>query len=478
VFLNSKECAEALADGSVFGEVVTFNRVVTDSRQVQSGDLFAAIRGDNHDGNDFVEQAIQQGAAGVLYDRKNESLESKKATTCLFFVPDTTKALRQLAHFWRTRHFKNIPICVVAGSVGKTTTKEFLAAILRGKYSSVLSTEGSQNGFLGIPLTLLKIRSHHKAAVVEVGIDELEAMSQHLELVEPDYSIVTAIGPEHLEKLGSMQNVVDEEALALQWIAARGKKALVNMDEPQLVAKTPTYQKRYLQGFRLVVQSQNEVGASGLGLGRKIDPQFPVVEGVFKSGTRKLRVSELGVELSVPLPGEHNARNLLGAVAMGFAMGLNKEEVERGLQTFVPPWGRSETRKLKSGVEVFCDFYNSNPTSLRAALKTVTELAKGKRLFLCLGDMLELGDDEKRYHVELEAELTSVPLDFVYLVGERMRWLWESMNPTLKSKCSWTADSTGVVPELRSQLQSGDVLLIKGSRGIRLEKIWEGLDQA
>lgn len=475
MFLSAKECAEVL--GINANGAVDFNRVVTDSRKVQPGDLFAAIRGDNHDGNNFVELAIKQGAAGVIYDRKIENLDHGLAQASLFLVPDTTEALRKLAHYWRTKRLANTPICVVAGSVGKTTTKEFLAAILRGKFKSVLSTEGSQNGFLGIPLTLLNLRSTHEAAVVEVGIDELGAMAQHLDLIEPNFSMVTALGPEHLEKLGNMQNVVDEEALAIEWIASRGKKTLVNMDEPQLVAKASGYQKRNLQGFRMIVQSQNEVGASGLGLGRKVDPQFPVLEGVFKSSSRKLRIGELSVELSVPLPGEHNARNLLGAVAMGIAMGLSTEQIQAGLQSFVPPWGRSESRQLKTGVSVLCDFYNSNPTSLRAALKTIAEISKGKRLFLCLGDMLELGDDEKRYHEELVSELSQVQSEYIYLVGQRMHWLWDKMDPGLKSKTKWSQESASVVLDLRPRLQSGDVLLIKGSRGIRLEKVWEGLDQ-
>ncbi|NDD91128.1 hypothetical protein EBZ37_03485 [bacterium] len=192
-----------------------FHQFITDSRKVTESSLFVAIRGEKMDGHDFIPKAIAQGATAVLAEESvvlSKNLASEFPKTRFFCVTDVQEGFRKIASAWR-KHF-NIPVVLVAGSNGKTTTKEFLSALLQGKYRSVLKTQGSQNGFLGIPMTLIELRSHHGAAVIEVGIDEVGAMAQHVPLVHPTHTLLTVIGPEHLEKLIDLPTVAREEILA------------------------------------------------------------------------------------------------------------------------------------------------------------------------------------------------------------------------------------------------------------------------
>jgi UDP-N-acetylmuramoyl-tripeptide--D-alanyl-D-alanine ligase len=188
-----------------------FSSVASDSRKIQPGCLFVALRGEKFDGHDFILQAIEGGARGVICRR--DFARPAGSAAKFFPVEDTLAAYRRLAGAWRREY--PIPVVAVAGSVGKTTTKELLTAILRGKWDDVLKTQGSQNGFVGIPLTLLELTPPHGAAVIEVGIDETGAMEKHIQLVQPSVAVLTAIGPEHLEKLHDIPTVAREEGLAL-----------------------------------------------------------------------------------------------------------------------------------------------------------------------------------------------------------------------------------------------------------------------
>ncbi|MEO5969785.1 MAG: Mur ligase family protein, partial [Bdellovibrionia bacterium] len=205
-----------------------FTGVFTDSRKTEPGSLFVALKGDNYDGHDFIEKAVSNGARGVLCQRGHSITGSKDAY--LFYVEDPLRAYRRFAAAWRKEF--SIPVIAVAGSAGKTTTKELLAAILQGKWKNILKTQGSQNGFVGIPMTLLEMRTHHEAAIIEVGIDEVGAMEQHMALVSPGYSILTSIGPEHLENLIDVPTVAREEGIALSHVARGEGTVAIYLDDP------------------------------------------------------------------------------------------------------------------------------------------------------------------------------------------------------------------------------------------------------
>jgi len=348
--LSSEFVARAL--GLPVPAPIEFQTITTDSRKASTGALFVAIPGEKFDGHAFIPKAIEQGATGVVGE-KGKIPAGLPRHVAVFEVADTTEAYRRLGSAWRGR-FSN-PVVVVAGSVGKTTTKELLTSILRGKYARVVSTRGSQNGYLGIPMTLLDLRADTDVAVVEVGIDEIGAMEKHMAVVRPTASLLTAIGPEHLEKLIDVPTVAREEAFALTLTAKTGGVTVVRMDDP--------YQAKILPQLLF---SQNAWQCA-----LDLDLQGPrTVKGQIAADGKHLRVTqETGshFEVTLPLPGRHNAGNLLVAVTTALSQGLNPIEIQRGLSQFQGAYGRSELRMLPRNTPVVCDYYNANPSSVEAA---------------------------------------------------------------------------------------------------------------
>ncbi len=238
-----------------------FSFVTTDSRHARPGCLFVALKGDKMDGHDYIDIAISQGARGVLCKRGTPIKDTSEIS--LFPVEDSLSAYRKLAAAWRKEF--SIPIVAVAGSVGKTTTKEMLASILRGKFERILKTEGSQNGFVGIPMTLLAMTVEHQVAVVEVGIDEPDAMAQHIQLVHPTQALLTVVSEEHLERLRDIPTVAHEEGEALRLTALQGGVALINMDDPWI---RPHHQT--LRVGKQVLFSMTEQGLQGIASSEKV----------------------------------------------------------------------------------------------------------------------------------------------------------------------------------------------------------------
>lgn len=435
---------------------LTFGEVTTDSRRVPEGSLFIAIKGDTFDGHDFIAQAIEKGARGIVTSRDPDPTWEAE----IFHVPDTTLAARQLAGAW-LRRFPKLAIIVVAGSVGKTTTKELTAALLRGKWENVLKTQGSENGYLGIPITLFKLRPAHRAAVIEIGIDDIGSMIEHLDLIKPAFSIVTAIGPEHMENLKNLETVAQEEGLALTWVAQRGGKVALNLDDPYLEPFDRKLPSAQTWAFTL---DSRHLTASGA----------PIVRGVLKNNTLEVRAPDLDpFTLTLPIPGEHNARNLLGAVTIALQMGLNPEQLKEGLGTFQTAFGRTQIFDHPKGGKVLCDYYNSSPNAVRAALQLLKTLPH-KGLWACLGDMLELGDEEERYHRDLATALEETRVNHVLLYGKRMNWLADELERRNFTGEVKHFDSHASLAEcLKNTWTSGDAALIKGSRSMKMEEVWK-----
>ncbi|MCC7441740.1 MAG: UDP-N-acetylmuramoyl-tripeptide--D-alanyl-D-alanine ligase [Bdellovibrionales bacterium] len=463
--------ASARASGR--SEALVFSGVTSDSRKAGPGLLFVAVPGEKFDGHAFIPQALAAGAGGVIC-RKGTP---RAAGSALFIeVDDTIEAYRTLAAAWRAR-FK-IPLLAVAGSVGKTTTKEFLAALMRGKHKKVLKTEGSQNGFLGVAMTLLELRPHHGAAVVEIGIDEPGAMIRHLEVVRPTSCVLTAIGPEHLEKLKDLDTVAREEGLAFDFTARAGGAVAVNLDDPWIAPwaeklQREPYRARALLGFKL---GPEEAGAL------RSQPNMRTLVGIPLSPERmRLGGTALpgkGETLRCPLPGSHNQRNLLAALALAMLEGLTPREARRGLESFEGAGGRTQVLKGKRGLHLLADHYNANPTSVEAALKLLANLKQSKQAssWACLGDMLELGPGEERFHRELGPALERSGVRGVFLYGPRMAHLLDELRHRRFTGIVEHYESHGALAaRIGALARKGDWVLIKGSRGMKMEKVLESL---
>jgi UDP-N-acetylmuramoyl-tripeptide--D-alanyl-D-alanine ligase len=424
----------------------TYKRVHTDSRSVQPGDLFVAIKGDHVDGHDFIKKAIEQGATGVVCEKYPADIHQVD----IYLVESSLAAYRLVAGAWRVQCAPQV--IGVAGSVGKTTTKDLLSAIMKARYPLTLSTSGSQNGFVGLPMTLLKLKPDSACAVIEIGIDDVGAMAQHIELVQPDLAIVTAISEEHLENLKDLKTIATEENMILKEVANTGGIAIVNLDDPWIA---PLFDS--LQGPKVGFSLSSTVGLHGAWAA-----PYLTVSGL---GRKAFKVKS-------PLPGEHNARNLLGAVAVAVALGLTNEEITLGLESFVPSGGRSDIQYLKGGSPVVCDFYNANPASMRAAFHIADGL-HSETVHLCLGDMLELGEQEEELHRGLVESLRAMKAaKKIYLYGPRMKWLQDELTKH-HIHSEHFEEQTSLANKVIQSLSTGDAILIKGSRSMRMEKVWE-----
>ncbi len=437
----------ALADSSITG-------ITTDSRAVKAGNLFVAIRGDTHDGHAFIPGALAAGAIAVLSETPPTASDSR-----IIVVPSTLDAIRALAARWR-RSFE-IPFIAIVGAVGKTTTKELTSSILEGKFGRVLKTEGSQNGFLGVALTLLRLRPEDRAAVIEIGIDDIGAMDQHLELVAPTHVILTRTGPEHLHQLKTVEIAAKEELRAFDHALKQGLPMAINLSDPFV---------------RDWMTAHGSALRPGQGITYSLDSKdHPDILGSERDGSIEIDSKDWKVVLDCPLPGSHHAHNLLASVTLSRFFGLSADEIKKGLSGFKTALGRTEVYRLPDGTEVIGDHYNSNPTSLAAALELLARSGKGHPLHAVLGDMLELGENEEHYHREVASELIRLQIGSVWLYGPRMRWLNDELVRRGTKGVRHFESHADLIESLRPALRPGDRVLIKGSRGMRMETVLKAL---
>lgn len=444
----------------------TFSGVNTDSRKSAPGELFVALKGDRFDGHSFVHQAVSDGATGILVSTPPTK---PLPGVMVFLVPDTLKAYRRLAGQWR-RKFQ-IPIFLIAGSVGKTTTKELLASLLEGRHGPhVLKTQGSQNGYIGIPMTLLQLRPEHHAAVVEVGIDAIGAMREHIELLSADAAIVTAVAEEHMEHLKDLATVAKEELTAFE---GSPKLCAVNLDDPWISPVAVRIPRERLYGYSLRAAHE---APTPFNESRVLRGKIEGIDSLMLSG-----MGLDGLRLRCPLPGKHNLMNLLGACALARGIGLTGEEIQKGLSRFnssgsTQTPGRNEIKKLPNGTTVLCDYYNANPASMTAAFETLSEMRANRR-WACLGDMLELGPESDRMHAGLAKKLLDAKVDGVLLYGAQMRFLEESLaHSGFSGTCEHFQSHQDLAAALVPRLSPQDVVLLKGSRGMRMETVWAALN--
>ena len=435
----------------------SIRRGCTDSRLARKGDLFIAICGDRFDGHDYLKDALGQGAEAAVVSCSR--LGQEKVHGPMIEVEETRHALGRLSANYR-QDFE-LPIIAVGGSNGKTSTKEILATVL-GQRLETLSSEASFNNDIGVPLTLLRLREAHEAAVLEVGSNHPGELQPLLQLIRPRYGVLTSIGREHLEFFGDLAGVIEEEGALAEALPPEGC-LFVNGDIEGLEA----------------IRARWRATVVTVGEGEDCDWQLTGTV-LNNDGTTFELLSPKGDwsgAYRVNLLGHQNARNAALAIALAAELGLSREELDQGLQCCRPASMRMEMQTL-GGVRIINDAYNSNPDSLLAALETMRLFpTKGKRIAI-LGDMAELGQASEFAHVEVGRLAARLGMDGLVAVGQWANKMVRAAQEEGLANVAAFDDINVAGQALAVKLSSGDLVLIKGSRAARMERIIEPLKEA
>ena len=430
--------------------------VSTDSRHIRPGELFFALKGENFDGQEFLEHAFKQGAVAAVVGVSTDITRYRSVP--LVLVEDTVRALGELAHLYR-RKFR-IPVIAIGGSNGKTSTRVMLAAVLGTKYN-VLSTERNFNNHIGMPLTLFRLRNKHDVAIVEIGTNrpgEIEALS---DILEPTHGLITNIGKEHLEFLRSLNGVAKEEGALFEHLKRhKGSCAFVNADDERVVLNSKGLKGRFTYGF----------AAPRVDLKGKLISMNSASCVKFQFAGEKLK---RGLMVQLSIPGEHNAINALAAAAVGLSFRVSADRIRKALESCDPAAMRMQVLKVH-GVTIYDDTYNANPDSTIAALRTLAQAKVRGNKIAVLADMRELGKHALEEHARIGKEVSQLGLKYLLTHGELAKYITEAA----KLECGFHYDQKNMLAEYLAELVApGDAVLVKGSRVMKMEDIVTFLDE-
>lgn len=421
----------------------TLADVCTDTRKIQPGSLFVCLRGERFDGHSFASQAAQLGAAALLVDHPVD------ADVPQLVVTDTGKALLQLAGWYRRRF--QLPVVGLTGSVGKTTTKEFIALVLGAKYNT-LKTQGNLNNEIGVPQMLFRLEDSHTAAVIEMGMNHFGEISRLTRAVAPTVGLITNIGVSHIENLGSRSGILQAKLEILEGMAPDAP-LIVNIDNDML--RTVKLGDRPLLTFAIDDQSAD----------------FTATDIAEQGSTTTFTVhhSTFTQPVTIPTVGIHNVYNALAAMAVGYVTGVDPVAAASALANYVPAGMRQNLVQV-GGVQVIEDCYNASPDSMRAALQTLGKLPVHRR-YAVLGAMLELGDYAKEAHTQVGKMAAENGIDGVLAYGADAAYIVEAAKQAGLENARLFDTKEALAQSLAQQVQPGDGVLFKGSRGMHLEDV-------
>jgi UDP-N-acetylmuramoyl-tripeptide--D-alanyl-D-alanine ligase len=441
-------------------------QISTDSRSIRRGDLFVALRGDQYDGHEFVPDVLAQGVAGAIVHDEYRLPPSPKRTRrvngpapFLFGVRDPLFAYQQLATHHRSRF--HIPMVAVTGSNGKTTTKDMAAEVLAQRWP-VLKTEGNFNNRIGVPYTLFRLTARHQAAVIEMGVDQEGQTTRLCEIVRPTIGLITNIGPDHLEFFGSMEGSAQAKAELLDMLPVNGT-AIVNADDPYFDYLAARAQCRVLS----------------FGFSEMADVRASRITSDVRQGTAfrlHLPGRSRPISVRVKVHGIHNVTNALAAAAVGAALNLSGSMIAQGLGRFRPAAMRSQV-VIHHGVHIINDCYNANPASMKAALELLAQWSPARERIAVLGDMLELGSETDRMHREVGRFLAEQELSRLIVCGTLGRHIAEGARQggMAASQIDEVVDASAAADQLKRIVRQGDVVLVKASRGVKMEQVVQAL---
>lgn len=435
--------------------------VSTDTRTLEAGELFIALKGPNFDGAEFLAQAIEKKAAGVVVEQGADAPDGDAAF--VVEAADTLRALGDLARAHRNRF--EIPVVGVTGSNGKTTTKEMIAALL-SRRGETCRSEGNLNNLVGLPHQVLRLREEHESAVFEMGMSEAGEISRLAEIARPRVAVITNVGPAHIEGLGSVEAVRDAKGEILEGLPPNGVAVLSNED-PHSRVLAGRYESKGGRVIRFGFSRESDFRAEGIHIttgGARFTLRSP-------DGESEIRIEALG---------RHNVLNALAAAACASALGVGLGEMADGLSRAVLPKMRLQAREItgRPGVRLLDDSYNANPESVAQALETASALSGDGRLISVLGDMAELGPLAESAHREVGRKIAAVGVDLFVGVGPLMRLASdEARRAGMDGARIMNFDTPEeAASSLGDMLLSGDWILVKGSRSMMMERAIQGLE--
>jgi len=435
-----------ITDGTYVGNDADRNKPITgaarDDRDVKQGNLFVCIRGARVDGHTFANSAYDKGAACCLAE---QTIPDAKGPYVI--VDSTLEAIKMIAEYYRSLF--TIPVIGITGSVGKTTAKEIIAAVL-GVKLNVLKTEMNLNNEIGVPLTLLSLNEHHEAAVIEMGIRDFGDMAILAQMVRPDIFVMTKIGYSHIVELGDLQGVLRAKTEAFAYMKPESI-AILNGDDELLLGYDPKIRK-----ITFGLEDHNNVRVINIHNNGIKSVEFEVV-------------SDKG-QFSVKMPayGSHLAALAPAAVITGQMLGLTNDEISEGFLSYAPVEGRSNV-KSQNEITLIDDCYNANPNSVKAALTSMSSL-KGRHIAI-LGDMLNLGEHSKKMHYEVGAFAAQCGIDILLCQGELARNIFEGYNSSGGAQAYYYPLMTELSEIIPGKIKKGDVILVKASRGMHFEQL-------
>lgn len=437
------------------GERVTFAGLSTDSRETARGQLFWPLKGEKHDGHHFISQALKKGAAGIIIDKNYATQISFNGSTPVIAVEDTLKALGDFAAWWRRQY--SLQVAAITGSTGKTTTKEMAAGILK-LGAPTLKNEGNFNNLIGLPLTLLKLQNSHRRAVLEMGMNRPGEIGRLTEITDPSIGLITNIAKAHIEGLGDIHGVARAKAELIEKISP-DHQIILNGDDDLLLKTTYSYQRKTMT----------------FGLGPQNDIRAANIENQGLKGTTfTLLYHETKMPIKLRVPGAQNMINALAASAIALSMEVPWPHIVEGLYDYEGIKGRFKPYSLKNGVTLVDDTYNSNPYSLRAALKAIKDMKPKKgRTIICLGQMSELGKETSPAHREAGALVASIGAEYLLIIGESASEVLEGAlkNGFPSGRAKTVSTHQEMAQEIKEIIKPDDLILLKGSRIMELEKV-------
>ncbi|MDI9510060.1 MAG: UDP-N-acetylmuramoyl-tripeptide--D-alanyl-D-alanine ligase [Bacillota bacterium] len=425
--------------------------IVIDSRLVKKDYLFIATKGERVDGHDYIESAISKGAMAVVCQRP----PSSKIPYIL--VDDSLLALKDIASWYRMQ--LDIPIVAITGSVGKTSSKEFVSSVLSQKFS-VLKTQGNYNNEIGLPLTILQIRKDHEIAVLEMGINDFGEMHRLSKIAKPDYCLITNIGECHLEKLGSRQGVLKAKSEIFDFMGEDGVTILNGDDDLLSTIKNVKDKTPIRYGF----SKANSVYAD------------KIISNGLLGSTCDIHIGNKLITVNIPMPGNHMILNALAAASIGMVLGLSNKEITLGIEQIKPVSGRNNIIKLKK-YTVIDDCYNANPVSMKAAIDLL--LMANTRKVAILGDMGELGQEEDELNKEIGIYAANKNVNIIICVGKLSSYMYDGAKEVLgnnQDRLFYFKTKEDLLKMLPDILEPGDTILIKASHFMAFDRLVKAIE--